>query len=713
MPFEVSVGPPVLTINQGNTILVTDLDGSIKADSEMGLFADDTRLVSYYEVQSNGQSWKRLSSSATSYHSARIHLINAGFTTETGKIPENSISLTIDRQVEDGVIEKLTIVNYGPTPVQFNFELSLRCDFADIFEVRANSFYRRGRIVTEWSDKEQKLSMIYSNQDFHRRLDYCVISSNSKAHYANGRVTFEIELEQGGVWEADTQFLTSCLKEIYGEADKAVANIRASDSHQDWNKISTKLTSSNEDIYRFYRQSVDDMGAMRLYEQLKDTNLWIPAAGVPWYVTLFGRDSLIVSLQTMPVAARLGIGALHELAGYQAKALDDWRDAEPGKIPHEIRFGELAHFKRIPHTPYYGSADSTPLFLIVLHEAWKWLGDISLLQKYKDAAIKCLDWIDNYGDLDGDGLQEYQTRSSQGYENMGWKDSGDAIVYPDGTQVKQPKALCELQGYVYDAWCRMAEVFTALDEPKRAEQLKEKAQALKERFAEQFWCEDIGFYALALDAYKRPVKTIASNAGHCLWSGIAKPEHAKRIAARLFEPDLYCGWGIRTLSSLNPAFNPHSYHLGSVWPHDNGIIALGLKRYGFHDEAAKIARDISEAASFFVGHRLPELYAGTERTQSSFPVQYHQANVPQAWAAGSIFHMLQAILGLKADAPNQALYVDPHLPKWLPDVTLKDMTIGNATVNLRFWRKESNSFWEAEIISGKLNVKQQKYDTVL
>jgi glycogen debranching enzyme len=259
----------------------------------------------------------------------------------------------------------------------------------------------------------------------------------------------------------------------------------------------------------------------------------------------------------------------------------------------------------------------------------------------------------------------------------------------------------------------MAEVFTILEEPKRAQELKKKAEALKNRFAKQFWCDDIGFYALALDPLKQPVKTIASNAGHCLWSGIVKQEHAQRVVARFFEPDLYCGWGIRTLSSTNPAFNPHSYHLGSVWPHDNGLIALGFKRYGFHEEAARVARDISEAASFFVGHRLPELYAGTERTPGGFPVQYLQANVPQAWAAGSIFHLLQAILGLQADAPNGTLYVDPYLPKWLPDVTLKNMSIGTATLNLKFWRENAESRWDAEIVSGKLEVKDRTYQVVL
>lgn len=400
---------------------------------------------------------------------------------------------------------------------------------------------------------------------------------------------------------------------------------------------------------------------------------------------------------------------MKKLAELQATETDDRRDAEPGKIPHEVRTGELAHFHLIPHTPYYGTADATPLYLIVLHEAWKWLGDEALLHEHRETALRCLEWIDRYGDLDGDGFQEYRTRSAQGYENMGWKDAGDAVVYPDGRQVRQPKALCELQGYVFDAWMRMAEVFEALGERERAAGLHAKASVLRAAFEDKFWCEDPGFYAFALDSGKRPVPTIASNVGHCLWSGIASPEHAARVVRRFFEPDMWSGWGIRTLSAQNPAYNPFSYQRGSVWPHDNGIIALGFKRYGFAAEAARVARDISEAASYFVSYRLPELYAGIERRPGTFPVLYPQANVPQAWAAGSVFHLLQAMLGIRADAPRGRLYVDPELPLWLPEITLHGLAVGRARVDLRFWRDGDWSRWTAEIREGTISVQQEAW----
>jgi glycogen debranching enzyme len=366
----------------------------------------------------------------------------------------------------------------------------------------------------------------------------------------------------------------------------------------------------------------------------------------------------------------------------------------------------LAHFKRIPHTPYYGTADATILYIIALHEAWKWLGDDLLLPGYEEVAQKCLQWIDNYGDNDGDGFQEYQTRSKQGYENMGWKDAGDSVVYPDGSLVKGPKALCELQGYVFDAKLRAAEGAEYFGLHEQAARLRKEAADLRERFEERFWCEDIGYYAYALDGDKRPVKTISSNAGHLLWSGIVRPDRAERVVRRLLEPDMWSGWGIRTLSEKNPAYNPFSYQNGSVWPHDNGIIAMGFKRYGFAKEAAMIARDISEAASYFVFNRLPELYAGIRREPGTFPIQYLGANVPQAWAAGSVFHLLRAILGLDADARKKTLYINPALPHWLSDITVSNLRVGGATIDIRFWREGKATRHDVLAIDGELNVER-------
>ncbi len=710
MPVEISVGPPVLTINQGSTFMVTDLNGEIAAESEQGVFAGDTRFVSYYEVFANGERWVRLTSSATSYYAARIYLTNPIFETEDGPVPANTLALNLTRAVGEGIHEDLDLANYGLTHVRFNLEIALRSDFADLFEVKRHSFVRRGRIETDWHPRQSELHTSYTNRDFHRRLIFRLHNSGARPGYANGRITFDVELPPGGTWHTCCDYLLVLGQRVRAPIhDCNLGRTELDELQHEWEERATKLTSANEDVYRLYHQSVEDMGALRLHDHDFGRDVWLPAAGVPWFVTIFGRDSLIVSLQNMLIYPSFARGALQKLAEFQATSMDDYRDAEPGKILHEIRFGELAHFKKVPHTPYYGTADATPLYLIALHEAWKWLGDDSLLREYHNVAMRCLEWIDKYGDLDGDGFQEYRTRSELGYENVGWKDAGDAVVYPDGSQVKQPKALCELQGYVFDAWMRMAEVFDALDEPRRAARLRRKAADLRARFEERFWCDDIDFYAFALDPDKQPVRTIASNAGHCLWSGIASPEHAARVVKRLLEPDMWSGWGIRTLSADNPAYNPFSYQRGSVWPHDNGIIALGFKRYGFSSEAARVARDISEAASCFVTYRLPELYAGIERRPGTFPVQYLGANVPQAWAAGSVFQLLQAILGLQADAPNRRLYVHPDLPRWLPDISLNGLRVGRATVDLKFWREGERTRWDATVKRGSVQVEERPW----
>jgi glycogen debranching enzyme len=386
------------------------------------------------------------------------------------------------------------------------------------------------------------------------------------------------------------------------------------------------------------------------------------------------------------------------LGSLQATERDDFRDAEPGKIMHEMRHGELAHFKLVPHTPYYGTADATILYPIVLHDAWRWSGDQDLIERHLSTAERCLEWIDEYGDRDGDGFQEYETRSPVGYENQSWKDAGEAVVYPDGSLVKGPKALCELQGYVYDAWLRMAEIYDQIGKADRALDFRQKAQVLFHHFNEAFWDEDSGFYAYALDGSKKKVLSVVSNPGHCLWSGIVPPDRAARVVERLMKPDMWSGWGIRTLSAEHPSFNPYSYQNGSVWPHDNGIIALGFKRYGFAAEAARIARDISQAGSFFMLHQLPELYAGIQRDETNFPVQYLGANVPQAWAAGSVFSFLQAILGIQPDAPNGRLYIEPVLPSWLPDLTLIDLRLGDKYFDLRFWRTDEKT--RLEVLKG-------------
>lgn len=610
MAIEVSVGPQLVTINRGDTFVLAEPDGSIRPGTDQGIYSRDTRYVSNYEIFADGEHWVLQNSGAVAYYASRTYLTNPRIVTEYGEIVQGTLSLILDRAVSDGIHEDIDIHNYGTRRVRFSLELSLRTDFADIFEVKSKRFVRKGNVTTEWHSENAELINSYQHNGFKRSVITRLARSGSAANYSNGRISFLVDLEPGGSWHTCCQHtfvgaeksagaLTLCvhrLREEQGPIERELTN---------WKKVTTSVTTSNEDVYRLFRQSVEDMAALRLPHADEAGSGFIPAAGVPWFVTVFGRDSLIVSLQNLMVYPDFARGALSVLGKLQANEMDDYRDAQPGKILHEIRAGELAERKLIPHTPYYGTADATALYLITLCEAWKWSGDDRLFLQHKDVAVNCLEWIDRYGDMDGDGLQEYQTRSPEGYENMAWKDAGDSMMYSDGTPVRGPKALCELQGYTYDAWLRMAGAFEYFGQLEAATRLRQKAADLRQRFEQLFWCEKTRYYAYALDGDKKQVETIASNPGHLLWSGIASEEHAARVVTRLLQPDMWSGWGIRTLSSSNPAYNPFSYQNGSVWPHDNGIIAMGFKRYGFAKEAAimPVASAKLPAISFFIGCR--------------------------------------------------------------------------------------------------------------
>ena len=697
MPVKVQVGPPQIAIHQGQTVLITEEDGQIDWPSHKGLYFFDTRIVSSWTIYANGERWDLLNGDAISYYASRIYLTNRSFLTEDGTVAPRTLGLILSRSISGGVHEDLDITNHGMRPVVFQLEIAVRCDFADVFEVKAGNIVRRGRITTDWSAARQYLRTTYRHRDFARAVTISPLRSSTKAVYANGRLSFELALNPGELWHCCLHYTLSDGDQTFAAPAHCVGDShksRHAETLADWLINVVKIRTSNEEYYRLFRQALEDMAALRLPMRGTDHMVFLPAAGLPWFVAPFGRDSLIVSLQNTLVYPEFACGTLEVLGSLQAKDEDEYRDAEPGKILHEIRYGELAHFKLIPHTPYYGTADATPLYLIALHAAWRAIGDRGLLERHLETAEGCLKWIDDYGDRDGDGFQEYQTRSPVGYENMGWKDSGDCVVYPDGSLVKGPKALCELQGYVYAAWVRMAEVFDALGKADRALELRDKASALFERFNTAFWDDELGFYAYALDGEKRKVLTVASNAGHCLWSGIVPPGRAEMVVQRLMAPDMWTGWGIRTLSTQNPAFNPYNYQTGSVWPHDNAIIAMGFTFYGFGAEAARIAHDISVAASYFRLNQLPELYTAFEREETNFPVQYIGANVPQAWAAGSAFMLTQALLGFWPDAPRNKLYVDPLLPKWLPDLAVYDLHLGRHKLDIRFWREGEDTAFE-------------------
>jgi glycogen debranching enzyme len=710
MAFKVQVGAAQIALHQGQTVLLTETDGRVNWPSKCGLYFRDTRVISAWAIFANGEQWDLLNGGAVAPQAARIFLTNRSFATEDGPVAARTLGLEIGRQIDGGLHEDIDITNNSQKPVRFNLEVAMRADFADIFEVKGENIVRRGHIITSWSANKEILRITYRNKDFCREVVVRTDDGDGEPTvYANGRLSFDIALKPGQAWHrcliydlVDGSKSTRASRECTYSSAKSVH----SRNMDEWQRTVLKIETSNEEFYRCYDQGVQDMAALRLPLQGTDHMVFVPAAGLPWFVALFGRDTLIVSLQTMIVYPEFAAGTLEVLAQYQATEPDDYRDAEPGKILHELRYGELAHFKLIPHTPYYGTADATPLYLIALHAGWKATGDRTLIERHLPNAEACLTWIDKYGDRDGDGFQEYQTRSTAGYENMAWKDSGDSVMYPDGTLVRGPKALCELQGYVYDAWLRMAEIYDELDNKRRANRLRKKAAALFKKFNEVFWDEKSGFYAFALDGDKKKVLSVASNVGQCLWSGIIEPKRAAAVVKRLMQKDMWSGWGIRTLSSDHPSFNPYNYQTGAVWPHDNSLIVLGMRRYGFDAEAAALARDISGAASHFLLNQLPELYAGLQRDSTGFPVQYLGANVPQAWAAGTPFALLQAMLGIHPDAPRGKLYVDPALPPWLPDVKLIDLRLGRRRFDIRFWRDGKET--QFEVLKGKRSAVERK-----
>ncbi|HEX2069989.1 MAG TPA: glycogen debranching N-terminal domain-containing protein, partial [Actinomycetota bacterium] len=453
-------------------------------------------------------------------------------------------------------------------------------------------------------------------------------------------------------------------------------------SYASWRKRCTRFKTGNTQLTGFLERAVIDL-RMLLAED--DDGGFRIDAGVPWYSALFGRDAIITAYECLGVNPNIAWGALRALASQQGKEDDDWREEEPGKILHEMRVGELAGCGEIPHTPYFGSVDTTPLWLVLLTYAYAWTADLDAVRELWPNALSALGWIDKYGDRDGDGFVEYERRSSRGLDNQGWKDSWNALIHPDGTLAEGPIALVEVQGYVYQAKARMAPLARAVGDDELAGRLEREAAELKRKFNEAFWMEDEGYYALALDRNKQQVPTITSNPGHGFWSGIIDDEKAPRVARKLVSPALSSGWGVRTLASRQQVYDPLGYHNGAIWPHDNALIAHGLKLYGFDVEAMKIVDQLSAAGASFPLGRYPELFCGFSRDDVPVPVEYPVACRPQAWATGAPLLMIRSYGGFTADAPAGRLYVvRPQLPAWLDRVEILGMRVGSARVDLSF-----------------------------
>ncbi|MFN8622099.1 MAG: glycogen debranching N-terminal domain-containing protein [Chloroflexota bacterium] len=684
LSLPIQVGPDSITISRDDRFLVCSPDGRIAPDAEQGFFASDTRFVSGWDVTLSGQHPVLLSAAPIRSFSARHEFTNPPLVDGDGVIPASTLSLRIDRTVAGGLHEDLDLVSFHARPVTVLVSVRVWSDFADLFDVKLHTLVPRGTMQTQWSPETGELDTSYVNRTFRPRLRLRVERAGSEPQYANGRLSFVVTLPPKGTWHACLKWLPFIDEETPEPATLGCSALTESRAGMVGRPLpSVGLRAPDREVERTWEQAVRDLEALRLHDQ-RGRGEEIAAAGIPWFVTLFGRDSLLVGMLAIGGYPEFAAGALARLGELQATEDDPERDMEPGKIPHEIRDGELTRLGLLPYTPYYGTHDATSLYIVTLSYLFDWTGDRSLLDKHLARAEAAMAWVDEHGDRDGDGFQEYATRSTRGYYNQGWKDAGDAIPDERGTLAPLPLALVELQGYAYDAKRRLARIHRHLGNEERAAGLDAQAQRLFERVNDAFWWEQEGTYILGLDGSKRPIRSVASNAGHLLHAGIVPRDRAARLAERLLRDDCWSGWGIRTLSAEHPAYNPFSYHTGTVWPHDNAMIAGGFRRYGLAAAAAQVAHGIFDAASQFMANRLPELWAGLPRDEGAFPVQYLGANVPQAWAAASVVRLVAVLLGLHAqsDARGSRLYVDPALPDWLPELTLTRLRAGRGSIDL-------------------------------
>ncbi|WP_447978279.1 amylo-alpha-1,6-glucosidase [Candidatus Nitrospira bockiana] len=672
---EVRVPHPLTVLHGGGVALACGPDAQIRAHHLHGFFAGDTRVLSTYRLSVNGQPWHLLGRSLLGRATARWEFQNAAFRDARGEIPRGHVLLSLRRRVDGILHDDLRLCAYHERPLKLRLTLQLDADFSDIFEVRRHSV--RPRLTVRRDAVLCGGVLSYEVPGFSRKL-HLACRHCAEPSYTGSQIIFDLDLEPHVEW-------TCCLDaipEIDGErlslsADPHGPEPSPADAYR---KVTLRAPPLLENPFE---RGVQDFYSLAVPQP--DHAPYV-AAGVPWFLALFGRDTLISALMSGLDGLWPALGALAALGRLQATERDDWRDAEPGKMPHEVRRGELAALGRIPHSAYYGAHDVPALYCLTLWHTWRWTGDRRVLRDHLSTAEAAMRWCDEMGDRDGDGFLEYATRSEQGYYNQSWKDSGDAIVHEDGALAEPPLATVEMQGYLFAARLALAELFDEEGRAAEAERLRRAAADLRRRVEERYWMDDRGFYAMALDGRKRQVRSVSSNPGHLLWCGLPTRPRAERLARRLLEPDLFSGWGLRTLSSRHPAYNPLSYQLGSVWPHDTILAAAGLWRYGFYDAGGRLIEAILEAAEVFEAERLPELFCGVDRSHG-LPVPYEEANSPQAWAAVVPILIAQLFLGLVPDAPRQRCFLTPHLPTWLPRLELRGIGVGQGVLDVTITRR--------------------------
>jgi glycogen debranching enzyme len=657
-------------ILEGNTFVVSDERGDIEASrtDPTGLFSFDTRFLSTWVLTIDGERLTPLSVDDLQYFESRFYLVPG-----TGTVyVDAKLSVIRQRSVGNGFHEELTILNHDDKPVELLVRLEAGCDFADLFEVK-DALKKKGAYASHLEGRRLVLS--YQRETFFRST---AISSSEPCTLDEHGLTFQVKLGLHGSWKTALDVVPAVLGASDGgeegpslawQARRPPTNMAHNLAR--WLDAAPRLECDWDPLKTTYRRSLIDLAALR-FSPISAGRHSLPAAGLPWFMTMFGRDSIFTSLQALPFASELAATTLRELGLRQGTRIDDFRDEDPGRILHEMRYGELTAFEERPHSPYYGCADATPLFVVLLDEYERWTGDTRLVRELELEARAALHWIDEYADLQGNGYIAYQRRNQEtGLENQCWKDSWDSISYRDGTLPGFPRATCELQGYAYDAKLRGARLARLVwRDPTWAESLERQAADLKRRFNRDFWVEDGQYFAIALDADGRRVDSLSSNNGHLLWSGIVDAAKAKAVVRQLMGERLFSGWGVRTLAVGDGRYNPIGYHVGTIWPFDNSFLAWGLRRYGFKAEAARVAAGILEAAEFFDG-RLPEAFGGYPRSMTRYPVQYPTACSPQAWSTGAPLLLLRTMLGL--EPVGEHLLVDPALPTTIGHLKLLDI----------------------------------------
>ncbi|ACX52574.1 Amylo-alpha-16-glucosidase [Ammonifex degensii KC4] len=693
--------PGVTEVLKNNDLFLVSLpDSSIPAGypGGLGLYFRDTRFLSRHELFINGREPVLLSSGVRFSHFCQCDLTNPELRDEKGAVlaPMESLHLRLLRFLNGSLYQRLRVTNYGYNKVALTLTLKLGADFRDIFELRGVPRRSRGTLLPFCTGREG-LVFRYRGLDELTRRTTVIWDPPPADIFAEGDdvvLTYRFELEPKErvyfYWRIMPEIETvpeSLIIVKEGDLRSAFTRLAAQQkkAYYQWYESCTRLESDRPRINQMFNQALSDLWILQT-RYPEGTGI---DAGIPWYATLFGRDALITAWQTLAINPDLARETLRLLAHYQGKTVDPVREEEPGKIIHEIRRGEMANCREILHTPYYGSIDSTLWFIIVLGDYIIWTKDLTFLEEMRPALEAALEWCYKYGDKDGDGYIEYEGSKYGGLQNQGWKDSWDGVPDPEGKPVKPPIALVEVQGYLYAAYRRASHLFNLLKEREKANFYARKATELRRRFLKDFWVKKGNYLGLALDGDKRLIPTVASNMGQVLFTGILPPQKARQVADRLFARDMFSGWGIRTLSRREKAYNPISYHNGSVWPHDNSIIAVGLRRYGFLKELEELASSLYDAALRFPYFRLPELFCGFDRRPFASPIRYPVACEPQAWATGSIFLLLQACLGLKC-TPEGLLIQSPLLPAGIQELYLCGLRVQGAKVGLEFVRRNGH-----------------------